>query len=152
DTLLKIGIASAGAAFAGLILLPAILAWGGFGWLLAALLALAFGALYVWLRNRILAPLFNHFRPLPAGSLRTRLQAMVKRCGANADRIYVMDSSKRSARANAYFSGLGRSKRIVLFDTLLNSLAEAEIEAVLAHELVHDRMGHILRYYTTLRG
>lgn len=150
DILLRVFISCACAAAAGLLLLPSVLAWGGFGWLLAALLAVAGCALSLWAQPRLIAPLFNRFQPLPTGSLRTRLETMVRRCGAHAESIFVMDNSKRSARANAYFSGIGRNKRIVLFDTLLTSLNEAEIEAVLAHELGHDRMGHTRRYYSTL--
>lgn len=150
DTLLRAGLSAAVAALAGAVLLYPILAWNGPGWIVAALLAVAGGGALLWAQPRVIAPLFNRFRTLPPGSLRTRLEAMVERCGARAKSMFVMDGSKRSALANAYFSGLGRAKRVVLFDTLLSHLDDDEIEAVLAHELGHDRKGHIRRHYTLL--
>ena len=92
---------------------------------------------------RLIAPLFNRFTPL-AGTLRPRLENLLARCGFRADGLFVMDASKRSAKGNAYFTGLGRSKRIVLFDTLVERHTPEEIEAVLAHELGHFRHHHIL--------
>jgi len=92
---------------------------------------------------RWIAPLFNRFTPLE-GSLRTRVEALLNRCGFEAAGLFVMDASRRSAHGNAYFSGFGRSKRIVLFDTLISSNSEDELEAVLAHELGHFKLKHIL--------
>ena len=92
---------------------------------------------------RWIAPLFNRFTPLE-GPLRTRIEGLLARCGFQASGLFVMDASRRSAHGNAYFSGLGRSKRIVLFDTLISSNSEAELEAVLAHELGHFKLRHIL--------
>ena len=92
---------------------------------------------------RWIAPLFNCFTPLE-GPLRTRIEDLLRRCGFEASGLFVMDASRRSTHGNAYFSGLGRSKRIVLFDTLIASNGEAELEAVLAHELGHFKLNHIL--------
>ena len=92
---------------------------------------------------RWIAPLFNRFTPLE-GPLRTRIEGLLRRCGFEASGLFVMDASRRSAHGNAYFSGLGRSKRIVLFDTLVSANSEAELEAVLAHELGHFKLHHIL--------
>lgn len=92
---------------------------------------------------RFIAPLFNRFSPLD-GTLRARVEALLARCGFRADGLFVMDASKRSAKGNAYFTGLGRGKRIVLFDTLVARHTEDEIEAVLAHELGHFKHRHIL--------
>ena len=91
---------------------------------------------------RWIAPLFNRFTPLE-GPLRDRIEGLLRRCGFTADGLFVMDASRRSGHGNAYFTGLGRSKRIVLFDTLIASNSEAELEAVLAHELGHYKLNHI---------
>jgi STE24 endopeptidase len=91
----------------------------------------------------VIAPLFNKFTPLQNESLRSRIQTLLDKCGFTSQGIFVMDGSKRSGHGNAYFTGFGRNKRIVFFDTLLDSLEPAEIEAVLAHELGHFRLKHI---------
>jgi STE24 endopeptidase len=90
-------------------------------------------------------PLFNRFEPLSDDALRERVQALMQRCGFAAKGLFVMDGSKRSAHANAYFTGLGRSKRVVFFDTLLAQLNPTEVEAVLAHELGHFKHRHVLK-------
>jgi STE24 endopeptidase len=94
---------------------------------------------------RWIAPLFNRFTPLEDSSLRARIEALLARCGFASSGLYVMDGSKRSSHGNAFFSGFGKTKRIVFFDTLLERLTPAEIEAVLAHELGHFARGHIPR-------
>jgi len=91
----------------------------------------------------LIAPLFNKFSPLPEGPLKTRIEGLLSRCGFTASGLFVMDGSKRSAHGNAYFTGLGRAKRIVFFDTLIDKLAPPEVEAVLAHELGHFRRRHV---------
>ncbi|MGB5103361.1 MAG: M48 family metallopeptidase, partial [Steroidobacteraceae bacterium] len=88
-------------------------------------------------------PLFNKFSPLEDPSLRARIDALLERCGFRAKSIFVMDGSRRSSHGNAYFTGLGREKRIVFFDTLLESLTPAQVESVLAHELAHFRLRHV---------
>src|SRR5690606_5434774 len=93
----------------------------------------------------LIAPLFDRFEPLPEGGVRDRVEQLLARCGFASKGLFVMDGSKRSAHGNAYFTGFGRAKRIVFFDTLLERLDATEIEAVLAHELGHFRHRHILR-------
>ncbi len=92
-----------------------------------------------------IAPLFNQFRPLEDEGLKTRVSALMTRCGFSSKGFYVMDGSKRSAHANAYFTGFGASKRVVFYDTLLAQLNPDEVDAVLAHELGHFKHGHIAK-------
>ena len=109
----------------------------------------AFGAwttinlLVLVLYPTVIAPLFNKFEPLADESLKARVQALMVRCGFAAKGLFVMDGSRRSAQANAYFTGLGAAKRVVFFDTLLSKLTPDEVEAVLAHELGHFRHRHV---------
>lgn len=114
-------------------------------WLYFWLVWMAFMVGMNWAYPRLIAPLFNRFRPLEDAALSTRLEALLRRCGFSSEGVFVMDASRRSTHGNAYFSGLGRSKRVVLFDTLLEELDGDETEAVLAHELGHFRLGHIPR-------
>jgi STE24 endopeptidase len=102
-----------------------------------------FQILILFLAPVLIMPLFNEFTPLPEGSLRDRLLQLGERTGFNARTIQVMDGSKRSRHANAFFTGFGRFRKIVLFDTLIAQLSEAELEAVLAHEIGHHRRRHI---------
>ena len=121
-----------------------IMASAGWAWWLVGWAAwLAFTLLITWAWPRLIAPLFNKFSPLEDATLRTRIDALLVRCGFHAKGVYVMDGSRRSAHGNAYFTGLGREKRIVFFDTLLSSLGPAQIESVLAHELAHFKLRHI---------
>ncbi len=106
---------------------------------------MAFTLLLVTVFPRWIAPLFNRFSPLEEGELRSRIEALLARCGFRAEGLFVMDGSKRSSHGNAYFTGFGTNKRIVFFDTLMERLTSAEIEAVLAHELGHFARGHIPR-------
>jgi STE24 endopeptidase len=116
---------------------------GGLWWLYVWLVWMAFSLLMFWAYPAVIAPLFNKFTPLQNESLRSRIQTLLDKCGFTSQGIFVMDGSKRSGHGNAYFTGFGRNKRIVFFDTLLDSLEPAEIEAVLAHELGHFRLKHI---------
>ena len=100
----------------------------------------------------VIAPLFNKFEPLPDEALKARVQALMQRCGFAAKGLFVMDGSKRSAHANAYFTGLGASKRVVFFDTLLSRLSPGEVEAVLAHELGHFKHKHVLKRMLLIFG
>ena len=121
-----------------------IMASAGTAWWIVGWAAwLAFSLLVTWAWPRLIAPLFNKFSPLEDHALRERIDALLARCDFHAKAIYVMDGSRRSAHGNAYFTGLGREKRIVFFDTLLSSLGPAQIEAVLAHELAHFKLRHI---------
>jgi len=116
---------------------------GKWWWLYVWAVWTAFTLFMVWAWPALIAPLFNKFSPLADESLKQRIQALMDKCGFRSNGIFVMDGSKRSGHGNAYFTGFGNNKRIVFFDTLLESLEPAEIEAVLAHELGHFRLRHI---------
>ncbi|MCB9512050.1 MAG: M48 family metallopeptidase [Deferribacteres bacterium] len=116
---------------------------GRFWWLYAFLFIAGFQLLMVLLYPTLIAPLFNKFTPLEVGSLRERILEMADKCGFRTSGIFKMDGSKRSKHSNAYFTGFGRSKRIVLFDTLIESLTEPQVVAVLAHEIGHEKKKHI---------
>lgn len=116
---------------------------GNYWWLYAALLVISFTFLMTWLVPTLIAPLFNKFTPLEDGDLKQRIQQLFEQCGFQSKGIYVMDGSRRSGHGNAYFTGIGRHKRIVFYDTLIDSLNTNEIEAVLAHELGHFKCKHI---------
>ncbi len=133
----------------GLPLLAAVL-WlmdraGALWWVWAWVLWVGFNSLVLVLYPTVIAPLFNKFEPLDDASLRTRIEALMARCGFAAKGLFVMDGSRRSAHGNAYFTGFGAAKRIVFFDTLLARLSGEEIEAVLAHELGHFKRRHVLK-------
>ena len=104
-----------------------------------------FNLLMLVLYPTVIAPLFNRFEPLKDEALKTRVQALMARCGFAAKGLFVMDGSRRSAHGNAYFTGLGAAKRVVFFDTLLSKLEPGEVEAVLAHELGHFKHRHVTK-------
>jgi len=114
-------------------------------WFYVWLVWLGTNLLILFLYPTVIAPLFNKFTPLEDAALKQRIEALLARCGFASSGLFVMDGSKRSAHGNAYFTGFGRSKRIVFFDTLLEKLAPQEIEAVLAHELGHFRHRHVIK-------
>ena len=118
---------------------------GALWWFYTWLAWMAFTMVLVVAFPRWIAPLFNRFTPLEDGELRRRIERLLARCGFTASGLYVMDGSRRSSHGNAYFTGFGRTKRIVFFDTLIERLTPDEIEAVLAHELGHVARGHIPR-------
>jgi len=116
---------------------------GGFWWIAVWLVWVAFSVLVTTIYPMFIAPLFNKFSPLEDAGLRSRIEALLAKCGFRARGLFVMDGSRRSSHGNAYFTGLGVAKRIVLFDTLVSRLAAPEIEAVLAHELGHFSLHHV---------
>ena len=118
---------------------------GNLWWLYTWMLISAFNLFAVWAYPTWIAPLFNKFKPLEEGSVRKRVQLLLERTGFRSKGIFVMDGSRRSAHGNAYFTGFGQNKRIVFFDTLLKSLNDAEVEAVLAHELGHFKLKHVTK-------
>ncbi len=133
----------------GLPLLVAIL-WlmaraGTLWWLWAFAVWFGFQLLMLVLYPTLIAPLFNRFTPLPAGAARERIERLLGRCGFAAAGLFVMDGSKRSGHGNAYFTGFGKARRIVFFDTLLARLVPDEIEAILAHELGHYKLQHVIK-------
>jgi STE24 endopeptidase len=137
-----------GAAF-GLPLLFVVL-WlmnqaGNLWWLWTWIVWVAFQMLVLVLYPSFIAPLFNKFEPLKDEALKSRIEALMQRCGFAAKGLFVMDGSRRSAHGNAYFTGFGAAKRIVFFDTLLARLSGNEIEAVLAHELGHFKRRHVIK-------
>ena len=136
-------------AVIGIPLLAAVL-WlmqqaGDYWWLWAWVLWTVFNLVILLIYPTVIAPLFNKFKPLEAGAVRSRVESLLQRCGFSSNGLFVMDGSKRSAHGNAYFTGFGKGKRIVFFDTLLSRLDVDEIEAVLAHELGHFKKRHIMK-------
>ncbi len=123
---------------------------GRFWWLWAWAVWMGFNLLLMVLYPTLIAPLFNKFKPLEDESVKSRVTALMQRCGFAAKGLFVMDGSKRSAHANAYFTGFGASKRVVFYDTLLAKLSPGEVDAVLAHELGHFKHKHIIKRIVTL--
>jgi STE24 endopeptidase len=120
-------------------------AMGSAWWFWVWLFWCAFNLLILFIYPTWIAPLFNKFAPLEDGEMKSRIEALLVRCGFTSSGLFVMDGSKRSSHGNAYFTGFGNNKRIVFFDTLLSRLAAPEIEAVLAHELGHFRRRHVVK-------
>ena len=118
---------------------------GGLWWLYAWAVWIGFSLLMTWAYPTFIAPLFNDFTPLEEHELRARVERLLARCGFRSNGLFVMDGSRRSAHGNAYFTGFGRNKRIVFFDTLLRGIDPDEVEAVLAHELGHFKRRHVLK-------
>ena len=118
---------------------------GGNWWLYVWGVWMAFNLLLLFIYPTFIAPLFNKFQPLQDEALRARIGALLGKCGFTASGLFVMDGSKRSTHGNAYFTGFGKTKRIVFFDTLLERLTPEEIEAVLAHELGHFKHRHVAK-------
>lgn len=112
-------------------------------WLLAYVAFMALTIAMTVIYPTFIAPLFNTFTPLEEGSTRSRMESLLQKCGFESKGLYVMDASKRSAHGNAYFTGFGKAKRIVFFDTLLQKHTPEEIESILAHELGHFKFGHV---------
>lgn len=109
-----------------------------------------FSMLMMWLYPAFIAPIFNKFTPLEEPELKNKISNLLERCGFTSNGVFIMDGSKRSSHGNAYFTGFGNNKRIVFFDTLLNSLQHDEVEAVLAHELGHFKRNHIKKRILTM--
>ena len=114
-------------------------------WIWAWIVWMTFNVFVLVLYPTVIAPMFNRFEPLDDGPVRRRVEALLGRCGFASKGLFVMDGSRRSAHGNAYFTGLGRAKRIVFFDTLLSRLSGEEVEAVLAHELGHFKRRHVTK-------
>ena len=118
---------------------------GAMWWLWAWAVWMGFNLLLLVVYPTFIAPLFNKFQPLEDETLKARVTALMQRCGFSAKGLFVMDGSKRSAHANAYFTGFGAAKRVVFYDTLLAKLSPGEVDAVLAHELGHFKHRHIVK-------
>ncbi len=118
---------------------------GAYWWLIAFAVIAGLQLILAVVYPVLIAPLFNKFTPLEPGSLRTRIEELASKLNFKISGVFVMDGSKRSRHSNAYFTGLGKSKRIVLFDTLIEKLDEEEILGVLAHEIGHEKLKHIVK-------
>jgi len=118
---------------------------GEYWWLYAWFAGVAFWLFIQFISPTVIAPLFNKFSPLENQDLKQRIEGLLKRCGFQSKGLFVMDGSKRSSHGNAYFTGFGKSKRIVFFDTLVERHDGPEVEAVLAHELGHFKLHHVLK-------
>ncbi|MDK2124693.1 M48 family metallopeptidase [Parachitinimonas caeni] len=125
---------------------------GAYWWVYAWAVWVIFGLLIMAIYPHFIAPIFNKFVPLEDVALKARIEGLLKRCGFSSNGVFVMDGSRRSAHSNAYFSGFGRNKRIVFYDTLIEKLSPEQIEAVLAHELGHYRRHHIIKRMVMLYG
>jgi STE24 endopeptidase len=137
--------------------LAALVLWimrvsGGNWWLWAWLAWTGFSLAMMVIYPTLIAPIFNKFTPLADQTLRERVEALMTRCGFTASGLFVMDGSRRSAHANAYFTGLGSAKRVVFFDTLLAKLNHGQVEAVLAHELGHFHHKHVIQRMLMIFG
>jgi STE24 endopeptidase len=134
----------------GLPLIYAILylmgAMGEFWWVYVWLVLTGFSLLMFWLYPTYIAPIFNKFKPLDNLELKAKIDNLLTRTGFKSDGVFVMDGSKRSSHGNAYFTGIGKNKRIVFFDTLLEGMEDQEVEAILAHELGHFHHKHIRKH------
>lgn len=118
---------------------------GGLWWLYTWLVWVGFNLTLLAIYPTFIAPLFNRFEPMENSTLKSRIEQLLQKCGFTAQGLFVMDGSKRSSHGNAYFTGFGKTKRIVLFDTLLKHLEADEVEAVLAHELGHFKRRHVVK-------
>ncbi len=135
--------------------LAALILWlmgaaGQLWWLWAWCVWTGFNLLLLLIYPTFIAPIFNKFKPLEDEAIKARVTTLMQRCGFSAKGLFVMDGSKRSAHANAYFTGYGASKRVVFFDTLLAKLSPGEVDAVLAHELGHFKHKHVLKRMLSL--
>jgi STE24 endopeptidase len=118
---------------------------GEYWWLYVWLVWMVFNLFILFIYPSFIAPLFNKFTPLRDQTMKARIEALLARCGFTAQGLFVMDGSRRTAHGNAYFTGFGKTKRIVFFDTLLERLSGDEVEAVLAHELGHFKRHHVMK-------
>lgn len=118
---------------------------GDLWWIYAWAALSSFSLLMMWAYPKFIAPIFNKFAALEEGETLERIKSLLERTGFNSNGVFVMDGSRRSSHGNAYFTGFGKNKRIVFFDTLLESLSPSQIEAVLAHELGHFKHKHVLK-------
>src|SRR5215208_500432 len=146
DVAKSTGIGAVLAAIGAAILMAVVRRFGGRWWIPGAAGVVALSAVFSWLAPVVLAPLFNRFDPLPEGSrARAEVLALGERAGVDVGEVYRVDASRRSTALNAYVSGLGPTKRVVLYDTLLDRARQPELRSVVAHELGHVRREDILR-------
>jgi len=149
DTVVTLGISLIFTAILGGAILAVVNALPTLWPLAAWLLFIAFSLVMQILYPRVIAPLFNDFDPVESGELREAVEDVFERAGFSTSQIYTMDASRRSSQLNAYFIGFGRTKRVVLFDTLVDSMAIPELQGVLAHELAHWKEAHIWKQFAS---
>ncbi|MEN8259985.1 MAG: M48 family metallopeptidase [Pseudomonadota bacterium] len=145
DQLLQLGLMLAIGAPLLALILWVMESVGSLWWLLAWAILMSFSLLMSWAYPTLIAPLFNKFTPLTDDTLKKRIHNLLSRCGFSSKGIFVMDGSRRSGHGNAYFTGIGSNKRIVFFDTLIETLEHEELEAILAHELGHFKRKHVIK-------
>src|SRR5690349_10705272 len=145
DVVKSEAITAAFAGAGGAVLVLAMRRFGRRWWIPGTVAVIAFAVIGVYAGPVVLDPLFNKFTPLPRGKLRTEVLDRAKRAGVEVGQVYEMDASRRTTAANAYVNGLGRTKRVVLFDTLLRDFTPAEVRLVVAHELGHVRYDDVPR-------
>jgi len=145
DVLKAAGIGAVTAAIGGLIAMALVRRFPRRWWAPAALLVLAYGVVTIWLYPIVIDPVFNRFDRLPQGKLRSDVLQLADRAGVDVGEVYRVDASRRTSAANAYVIGLGHSKRVVLYDNLIEDFSPGEVRTVVAHELGHQKHDDLLR-------
>jgi STE24 endopeptidase len=145
DVLKAAGIGAVTAAIGGLVAMALVRRFPRHWWAPAAVLVVAFGVVTIWLYPILIDPLFNRFDKLPDGRLRSEVLQLAKRAGVDVGQVYRVDASRRTSAANAYVIGLGHSKRVVLYDNLIDDFTPAEVRSVVAHELGHQKHNDLMR-------
>jgi STE24 endopeptidase len=145
DVLKAAGIGAVTAAIGGLVAMALVRRFPRRWWAPAAVLVVAYGVVTIWLYPIVIDPIFNKFEALPKGRLRTEVLQLADRAGVNVGQVYRVDASRRTSAANAYVIGLGHSKRVVLYDNLIDDFPRGELRVVVAHELGHQKHDDLLR-------
>jgi STE24 endopeptidase len=145
DVLKAAGIGAVTAAIGGLIAMALVRRFPRRWWAPAALLVLVYGVVTIWLYPIVIDPVFNRFDRLPQGKLRSEVLELADRAGVDVGEVYRVDASRRTSAANAYVIGLGHSKRVVLYDNLIDDFSPGEVRTVVAHELGHQKHDDLLR-------
>jgi STE24 endopeptidase len=145
DVLKAAGIGAVTAALGGLVAMVLVRRFPRHWWAPAAVLVVAYGFVTIWLYPILIDPVFNRFDPLPKGKLRSEVLQLADRAGVDVGQVYRVDASRRTSAANAYVIGLGHSKRVVLYDNLIEDFKPAEVRTVVAHELGHQKHDDLVR-------
>jgi STE24 endopeptidase len=139
------GIGAVTAAIGGLVVIALICSFPRGWWAPAAVLVVAYGVVTIWLYPIVIDPLFNDFERLPKGALRSEVLELADRAGVDVGEVYRVDASRRTTAANAYVNGLGHTKRVVIYDNLIDDFPRGEVRVVVAHELGHQKHDDLLR-------
>ena len=145
DVLKAAGIGAVTAAIGGLVAMVLVRRFPRHWWAPAAVIVVAYGVVTIWLYPILIDPVFNKFDKLPPGKLRSEVLQLADRAGVNVGEVYKVDASRRTSAANAYVIGFGHSKRVVLYDNLINDFRPGEVRTVVAHELGHQKHDDLLR-------